>query len=53
MAKQPLSIVIYQDRRGGWRFRITAKNGRVVAQGESYTRKASAKRGADRVLARG
>ncbi len=30
---------IYRDRKGGWRFRLLARNGEVVYQGESYTRR--------------
>ncbi len=52
-AKRALRVVVYRDRRGGWRFRIVAGNGRIVAQGQAYTRLASAKRGAARLLARG
>lgn len=30
---------VYQDRRGGWRWRLRARNGNIVADsGESYTR---------------
>jgi uncharacterized protein YegP (UPF0339 family) len=34
---------VYQDRKKEWRWRLIAKNGRIVADsGEGYTRRASA-----------
>ena len=33
---------VYQDRAGGYRWRLKAGNGEIVAVSESYTRKASA-----------
>ncbi len=35
---------VYQDTSGGYRWRLKARNGKIVAVGESYTRKASANR---------
>lgn len=35
---------VFQDKGGGWRWRLKARNGRIVAVGESYTRESSAKR---------
>lgn len=35
---------VFRDSAGGWRYRLLAMNGRVVAQSESYTLKFSAKR---------
>lgn len=33
-----MTIHIYQDLAGGWRWRLVAKNGRIVADGaESYS----------------
>lgn len=52
MAKRSLRVTVYADKSGGWRFRIVSGNGRIVAQGESYTRKSDAWRGANRVLAK-
>lgn len=49
---KPLRVTVYQDTAGGWRFRIKSANGRIVAVGEAYSRKADAARGARRVLAR-
>lgn len=37
---------IFKDSNGGWRFRLRARNGEIVAQSESYTRKDSAIEGA-------
>lgn len=53
MAKRALRVEVFQDKSGGWRFRLVAGNGRIVSVGESYTRKASAARGAARVMAKG
>jgi uncharacterized protein YegP (UPF0339 family) len=36
---------IYQDAKGQYRFRLKARNGEVVATGESYTTKAGAIKG--------
>ena len=35
--------------RDGWRWRLRARNGRIIAQGESHTRKRDAERAADTV----
>ncbi len=37
---------IYEDDAGGFRWRLKAANGEVVAQSEGYTTKEDAKRGA-------
>lgn len=43
---------VYQDRRGQWRFRAKAANGRNIAQSEGYATRWSAKRGARRAFPR-
>jgi uncharacterized protein len=40
---------VYQDRAGKYRFRLKASNGEVVASGEAYESKASAKQGCEAV----
>jgi uncharacterized protein len=40
---------VYQDRAGKHRFRLKAGNGEVVAQGEAYETKESAKDGCEAV----
>ena len=40
---------IYKDRFGGWRWRLVGRNGEIVAQGESYTRKSSVRRAIGRI----
>lgn len=35
---------VYEDKGGGFRWRLRSRNGRIVAVGESYTRESSAKR---------
>lgn len=35
---------VFQDASGQYRWRLRARNGKIVAVGESYTREASAKR---------
>ena len=45
---------IYEDRAGGWRWRRTAANGRIIAtSGEGYTRHWSARRAMRRPKRRG
>ena len=38
---------IYQDKGGKFRFRLKAGNGEIVAVGEAYESKASAKNGVE------
>ena len=38
-------FTVYQSR-DGWRWRLTAANGRIIATGEAHTRKADAVRAA-------
>lgn len=33
---------VYQEKKKGWRFRLIAANGRIIAQGESHTREQDA-----------
>ncbi len=41
---------VYQDKAGGWRWRLVAENGRIVGDsGESYTRRRDVIRAAKRV----
>lgn len=41
---------IYQDARGEWRWRLKARNGRIVADsGEGYVRQGNAVRAAEMV----
>lgn len=40
---------VYEDRSGGFRFRLKAANGEVVATGESYTTRSGAHDGCDAV----
>lgn len=40
---------VYQDKKKGWRFRLIAANGRIIAQGESHTRERDAWRAAKSV----
>ena len=35
---------VYQDRRGQWRWRLRSANNRIIAQGESHTRRRDAER---------
>lgn len=39
-------IVIYQDEGGGWSWHCVASNNEIVAQGESHTTEADARRAA-------
>ena len=50
---QATIVEIYPSRSKGvvgFRWRAKARNGEIIAQGESYTRRHDAKRGAFRVL---
>ena len=40
---------VFEDRAGKYRFRLKAGNGEVVASGEAYETKASAKEGCEAV----
>lgn len=42
---------LYTDSAGGFRFRLKAGNGEVIAVSESYTTKSAAKNGIDSVKA--
>lgn len=43
-------LTIYRDRRGQWRWRIKARNGRIIAEsGEGYVSKFNARRAAERI----
>jgi len=44
-------VEIYRDRASGWRFRFIAGNGRIIAQGESYLRKAACLKTVYKILA--
>jgi uncharacterized protein YegP (UPF0339 family) len=47
-----MKLAVYQDRRGLWRWRLTARNGRIVADGgEGYKRRADLDRALERVIA--
>lgn len=47
-----MKFITYQDNGGGWRWRLVASNGRIVADsGEAYTRKADVKRAIRGVIA--
>jgi uncharacterized protein YegP (UPF0339 family) len=40
---------LYEDKAGKFRFRLKAGNGEIIAVGEAYESKASAKKGIDSV----
>lgn len=43
---------VYPDKAGGWRWRLVARNGRIIADsGEAYTRECDAWRAIERLLA--
>jgi uncharacterized protein YegP (UPF0339 family) len=41
---------LYEDKAGKFRFRLKAGNGEIIAVGEAYETKASAKKGIDSVI---
>ena len=44
-----LKFELYQDKAGEYRFRLKAKNGEIIATGESYKAKASCLNGIDSI----
>jgi len=40
---------VYQDKKGEYRFRLTAANGQIIAVGEGYKAKASCLKGIDSI----
>jgi len=47
----PPKAVIYNDRSGEWRWRVTARNGRILAvSSEGYVRKIDCKKALTSVL---
>lgn len=48
---KPLTITVYRDKAGGWRWRLKASNGRKVADsGEAYASQTNANRAAARLV---
>ena len=47
--RQPM-FHVFQDKRGGWVWHLKAANGRIIAQGESHTRKRDAERAVSTVV---
>ena len=41
---------LYQDKAGGWRFRLKARNGEVIASSEHYSTKAACLTGIESVI---
>ncbi len=41
---------LYEDKAGKYRFRLKAGNGEIIAVGEAYESKASAKKGIESVM---
>ena len=46
MASKAPRVTIYKDHAGEWRWRLTAANGEIVAQGEGHTTRYNAERAA-------
>ncbi|MGB3374157.1 MAG: YegP family protein [Microbacterium sp.] len=40
---------LYEDKSGGWRFRLKAGNGEIIATGQGYASKSGAVNGIDSV----
>lgn len=40
---------LYQDRKKGWRFRLKASNGKIIAVSEAYTTERAARNGIESV----
>lgn len=53
MSAYPNTIYVYQDKKGGWRWRMKSRNGLVVADsGQSYRSERHARRAAVAVAER-
>lgn len=37
-----MKIILFKDEKEEWRFRIVSRNGKIVAQSESYKKKSGA-----------
>ena len=48
---RPARVEVYPDAEGGWRWRLKARNGEIVAASESYTTPSSARRSISRLKA--
>jgi uncharacterized protein YegP (UPF0339 family) len=44
MAAETARVEFYEDVGNGWRWRVKARNGEIVAQGEAHTNEADAVR---------
>jgi uncharacterized protein YegP (UPF0339 family) len=45
------TLVVYKDEAGEWRWRLEARNGKILADsGEGYTKRSGAERAARRVF---
>lgn len=46
-----MKFQIYEDRRGEWRWRLRARNGKIMAtSGEGYKRKAACEKALNKVV---
>jgi hypothetical protein len=43
------SFEVYEDKKGGFRFRLKASNGEIIGQGESYSAKSGCMNGIESV----
>lgn len=48
-AKKETAFETYEDKKGGFRFRLKASNGEIIGQGESYTTKSACTNGIESV----
>ena len=45
-----MKFEIYQDKKFEWRWRLKARNGKIVATGESYKRQTSAIKTVEKII---
>lgn len=44
-SQKDTAFEVYEDKKGGFRFRLKASNGEIIGQGESYTAKSGCENG--------
>ena len=50
LPRRKVRLVVFQGRDGQWYWHAKARNGEIIADGEAYTRKWTARRGAQRAF---
>jgi len=48
-SQKDAAFEIYEDKKGGFRFRLKASNGEIIGQGESYSARSGCTKGIDSI----